>query len=173
MAIDGFHVNGTALVYIAPYVAGVMQSRQLVGYTDNGVRMRVIENYSDIITDVMGPMTPHDIQNMGMVANITVPLIASDRTVLALIQGRGDRTAVGQVSTPGLVMGANSYQFMVSISSPADSPWNFLYCITRPGFETQLATKANPFTLEFFAWPWSLYTNTAGKDTTLYNRTAF
>lgn len=167
MSIDGFMVNGSALLYTGTGGGGALE---LLGYTDNGVRMRVIENYSDIISDVFGPMTPHDIQQMGMVANISVPLIACDRSVLAKVTGRSNRAAVGQIGTPGLVMGVAGYAFRVGIASPADNPWSFPYCITRPGFDTQLATKANPFVLEFFAWPWGSYTVINATNQTLWTR---
>ena len=166
MAIDGFHLNGPALVY-ANFVQDPLL---LVGYTDYGARIRIIENYADIITDVFGPITPHDLQVMGMVANISVPFVASDRTNLKALLGRGDRTTQGQISTPGLVVGASSYAFKLSIASTADSPWTFPYCVTRPGFDTQLATKVNPFTLEVFAWPWASFTTTNAKDRTLWTR---
>ena len=174
MAIDGYTINGPALVNVGTGSAGALE---LLGYTDHGVRIRIIENYSDIITDIMGPMTPQDVQNMSFVANISCPLIAMDRTVMAKLQGRGDRTTAGLSSSPGLVMGATGWAFRVGIASSAlqgvaaDSPWSFSKCITRPGFDTQLATRANPFNIEFFAWPYSLFTNTSGKDVPLWTRT--
>lgn len=161
------------MCYIALNSSGGFAAYSLLGYTDHGVKVRVIRNYSDIITDIFGPMTPHDIQDMGMVANISVPLIASDRTVLNSIQSIGDQTAgtAGLLSTPGLVIGASFKNFKVAIASPADSPWIFPYCITRPGFDTELATRANPFTLEFFGWPWRSVTTVAAKDSPLWVRT--
>ncbi len=167
MGISGFHVNGTALVSVG---TGTLGQLEVLGYTDNGARLREIENVSEIITDVFGPMTPHDFQNMGMVAQLSVPLIASDRTVLKKILGKGDRTTAGEISTPGLVIGASGYNFRVAIASPADEPWSFPYCILRPGFNVVLATKANPFVVEFFCWPRATYTVTNAKDQVLWTR---
>jgi len=177
MAITSFQAFGPALVFVSFYEDQVLGPYSLLGYTDHGVRMRVIENKSDIITDIYGPMTPHDIQDMGAIANIQVPLIASDRGILAEIMNRGDHSSPGQINTPGLVLGANSFLFNIAITSNSlalegqvDDPWQFPYCCTRPGFDTTLATRANPFTVEFFAFPWSIYSNTQAFDTTLFSR---
>lgn len=167
MAIDGFTVNGTALVYVGTGIGGALE---LLGYTDQGVQMNVDEHKLEIFSDVFGPRTPHDFQDMGMTARIVAPLIAMDRTVLASITGRGDRTTVGMISTPGLVLGSGGYFFRVGIASPADAPWSFSYCLLRPGFNSKLATKANPFNVEFFAWPFKTYTATNGLDGVLWTR---
>lgn len=178
MALGPFQVNGSAICYLATYTNGVLGSFNLLGYTDHGVRIRVIQNYSDIITDAAGPMTPQDIQDMGMVANISCPFMVTDRAQLTSLQGRGDSGTTGQVNTPGLVLGASSFLFAIGIASSsvvtgvaADSPWMFPYCITRPGFDSQLATRANPFNMEFFAFPYFPYTTTTSKGTSLWQRT--
>jgi hypothetical protein len=166
MAIDGFCVNGTALVSVGTGSAGALET---LGYTDQGVDIEIEELTNDIITDVMG-MAPQEVQSMGMIARITVPLIAVDRTVLAKITGRGDRTTVGLVNTPGLLLGTNSHLFRVGIAAPLDTPWSFSKCFMRPGFGAKLATKANPFRVQFTAIPYAAYTVTSGKDTPLWTR---
>lgn len=167
MPVDGYTISGAALVYVGTGTAGALE---LLGYTQGGVDFEVTEEYEPILTDIFGPRVPQDFQNMGMVASINCPLIAMDRTVLAKVTGRGDRTTLGQVSTPGMVMGVAGYAFKVAIASSADSPWTFVKCIMRPSFGTKLATKANPFMARFYAWPWATYTVTTGKDQTLWNR---
>ena len=176
MPITSYHCNGPALCYVSSYVGGVLQPFALLGYTDHGARLRVVENKSDIITDVFGPMTPQDIQDMGMIANISIPLIASDRAQLASLQGFGDRVATGLINTPGLVLGAAGYRIALAISASslpgqADSPWLFPSCLVRPGYDTTLATRANPFTIEFFAFPWANYDTIVGSNTPLWSRT--
>lgn len=167
MAVDGYMVNGTSFIYVGTGTAGALE---LLGYTDAGTDMTVNENKGEIFTDLFGPMTPQDFQDFGMTARIIAPLIACDRTVLAKITGKGDRTTVGQINTPGLVLGIAGYAFRVAIASPADSPWSFSKCVLRPTFGSKLATKANPFRVEFFAWPYASYTATTGKDTPLWTR---
>lgn len=166
MAIDGFTVNGTALVSVGTGAAGALET---LGYTQDGVDIEITELTEDIITDVMG-RAPQDVQSMGMTARIVVSLIAMDRTVLAKVTGKGDRTTVGALNTPGLVMGNGGHLFRVGIASPFDTPWSFSKCFVRPGFGTRLATKANPFRIEFFAIPYAAFTVTAGKDTVLWTR---
>ncbi len=177
MPITSFHAFGPALVYIQPYIDGELGDISLLGYTDHGARMRVVKNISDIITDIYGPMTPHDLQDMGMIANIQAPLIASDRTVLDSILNPGDSSGPGLINTPGLVLGATGHLFAVGITSDSlelagqvDSPWFFPFCMTRPGFDTTLATRANPFTVEFFCFPWSNFTNTDAYNQPLFVR---
>jgi len=166
MAIDGYTVNGTALVSVGTGTSGALE---VLGYTQDGVDIDITEITEDIMTDVMG-RAPQDVQAMGMTARIVCAFIALDRTVLAKITGRGDRTAVGQVNTPGLVLGAAGHLFRVGIASPFDTPWSFSKCLVRPGFGTRLATKANPLRVEFFALPYAAVTTVAGKDTPLWTR---
>ena len=167
MAIDGYMVNGTAFVYVG---TGAGNALQLLGYTDQGVEMSVDEFKEPIMTDLYGNRVPQDYQDMGMSARITVNLIACDRTVLASVIGRGDRSEVGEISQPGLVLGMSGYAFGVAIASPADYPWVFYSCLMSKGFGTRLATKANPFRCDFQAWPFSPYTATTGKNATLWTR---
>ena len=167
MAVDGYAVNGAALVYVG---TGTLGALQLLGFTDQGVDVEIMENKAEIFTDIFGPMTPHDFQDMGMVARIVCPLIAMDRTVMNTVLGRSNQTTKGQVGTPGLVLGVNGYAFRVGISSLFDVPWSFSYAVTRPRHGTRLATKANPYRIEFFAWPYASYTVVTGKDAPLWTR---
>lgn len=164
--IDGYLVNGTSFVYVGTGGAGALE---LLGYTENGVDQDITENKSEIITDLFGPMTPQDFQDMGMIARIICPFIAIDRSVLAKVMNRGDRTTLGSLNTPGLVLGVAGYGFRVAIASTFDSPWSFTKCILR-NTGVRLATKANPMRLEFLAWPYASYLATTGKDTPLWTR---
>ena len=165
--IDRYTLNGSAIVSVGTGTLGALET---VGYSDNGVDIAVQENKAEILTDIFGPMTPQDFQDMGMTARIVVPFIAVDTSVLNKILDRGDRTSSGQVNTPGLVIGMAGYAFRLAIASPFWSPWSFSYCVVRPGFGTKLAVKANVFRMEFYAWPWATVATVAGKDTTLWTR---
>lgn len=165
MAVDGYMVNGCAFVNVG---TGSMGAFELLGYTEAGVDENVKYNKGEILTDLFGPMTPQDWQDFGMLANLTAPLIAVDRTVLAKIMARGDAT-IGLINTPGLVIGVGGYGFRVGISSSFDSPWSFNTCICL-NQETRLATKANPFRLQLLAWPFVSYTASTGKNAPLFTR---
>lgn len=167
MAIDGWTINGPAVVSVGTGSLGALET---LGYTDGGVDVSVDELTADIISDVFGPLLAHDVQQFGMTAQITVPLVAMDRTVLGKVIGRGDRTTVGLLSTPGLTMGQSGYAFRVGIASTVDSPWSFSKCILKPGSRFKLATKVQPFTLTFFAGPFATYTVVSGKDTPIFTR---
>ena len=166
MAVDGFVINGVALVYVG---TGTLGALELLGYTEAGVDMDVKENKREIMTDLFGDMTPQDFQDMGMVARLVCPMITLDRTVLAKIIGKGDRTTVGLLNTPGIALGATGYTFRVAIGSPFDSPWSFGRCVTLSE-SVRLATKANPLRMEFFAFPAASYTATTGKDSPFFTR---
>ena len=142
----------------------------MLGYTESGVDKSVTYNRAEIITDLFGPMTPQDFQDMGMVAQIRCPFIAIDRTVLAKVMAIGD-AGLGLINTPGLVLGMAGYAMQLVIGSKADFAWSWPTCILR-NESTRLATKANPDTLEFFAWPFRPYTATTGKGATLWTRPA-
>lgn len=165
MAIDGFHVNGTALVYV-----GTVSSVSLLGYTDGGVDLDHNFNLEEIYTDVFGPRTPHDMQDMGRTGILSIPLIASDRTLLSSAMHRGDMGAVGQLGTPGLPLGTYGYSMAVRIASSFDTGWSFLNCFLRPTARTKLGVKANPFTLQFLCLPVATAQTTSGRNAQLYVR---
>lgn len=167
MAVDGYTIGGVALVYTG---TGANSALELVGYTEDGVDVEIIENVEPVMTDLFGPLTPQDFQSMGMVARVTVPFIAVDRTVFNKLTGKGDRTTVGLINTPGITLG-NSHAFRLGIAAPLDTPWSFTKAIVRPGTRWRTGTKARPWVMEFFAWPYVLYTATTGKDQALWTRT--
>lgn len=177
-------MNGAAFVYVG---TGSALALELLGYTEAGVNMDIKENKAEIMTDLMGSMTPQDFQDMGMIANLETPLIALDSYVLSKVMGRGDHTAqssptlgggTGLTNTPGLVLGAGGFAFPVVIASPynpgtanifAGNAWRFETCLCMNS-DWRLATKANPFKLQLLAWPLKLFTATSGKDALLWSR---
>jgi len=186
--IDTYAINGTAFVFAGVGASiGSPTVYSLLGYTESGVDMRIVENKTEIMTDLFGDKTPQDYQDMGMVAEIVAPLIAYDSAVLASLIGRGDRTNWGSLNTPGIPLFQSGYGFPVYITAPlaaaipanaqtpttpafnAAAPWYFYKCLLRSEGQ-RLATKANPFRLELIANPWTSYTSTTGKDAPLFTR---
>lgn len=172
--IDGYTINGSALVYVG---TGTAFALELLGYTDNGVDIQINTNKSEIFTDIYGPMTPHDFQDMGMTARVVAPLVAIDRTVFGKLITRGDNSGSGGVTqgllnTAGLPVGVNSFYVPVVIASPFDVNWKFSYCLVRPTVGTRLATKINPLRVEFLAWPFQSFTATTAKNAVLWVRGA-
>ena len=165
MPIDGYTINGTAFGFVGTGPGGALE---VLGYTESGVDKSITYNRAEIITDLYGPMTPQDFQDMGMTAQIRFPFIAIDRTVLAKVMGAGD-AGIGLINTPGRVIGVSGYGIPLVIGSKADFAWSFPTTILR-NESTRLATKANPDTLEFFAWPFLSYLATTGKGATLWTR---
>ena len=181
MSVDTYAITGTAFVSIQ--VPGG-SSFALLGYTESGVDMDITESKEEIMTDLFGTKTPQDFQDMGMMARITIPLIAYDSGVLAQVMNRGDRTTWGSLNTPGIALAQSGYGFATYITAPlaaaipatgttpgfaAAAPWYFYKCLLRTEAQ-RLATKANPFRLELVAWPWKSYTETTGKNAPLFTR---
>lgn len=171
MAVNTFTIFGDALIYVGTGSAGALE---LLGYTEQGVDLDITENKDEIMTDLMGSKTPQDFQDMGMIARAVMPLIALDTAVLDKVIGRSDRTAFGQVGSPGLPLATAGYAFTMAIQSGISSllysrPWYFYTCLTRSD-GTRLATKANPFRLEVVAWPYQSFTATSGKNAPLFAR---
>jgi len=161
----GYMVNGSAIVW-----TDVTGSWQVLGYTDAGVDMNVQQNKGEILTDVMGPMTPQDFQDFGMTARVVCPFIMTVRAQMDAIIAVGDSFDYGSTNTPGIVIGENDFKFGIYIESSFDAPWTFENCLVRPGFGTKLAVKANVFRFEFYAWPYASSNTFFGGDIPLFNR---
>jgi hypothetical protein len=173
MAVDGFTINGSAFVYVTTGSAGALE---LLGYTDNGVDIQISYHRKEVYTDLYGEMTPQDFMDMGMVAAITTPFVAVDRTVLAKLMTLGDNSGSGgsgssrMLNSPGLLLGAGGHSVGVAVASPADVGWYFPECLIKPVVGTVLATKLNPLKVGFVAWPFQTYNATSGKDGVLWQR---
>lgn len=188
MAVDGFHINGPALVYVD---TGRGSSHELLGYTLDGVTVDFIRNTQEVFTDAFGEATPQAFRDLGEVAAITVPLIASDTVVLSKVMNKGDRAAPGKMNTNGLILGPPILSremrldsggqsvptgvvnvlyttFELGITSTMDVPYTFFRCIWRPVAKVKKGVKAMPFAISFFAFPESTFTTHEIKDARLY-----
>lgn len=168
MAIDNWRVGGPALISVGTGSGGALE---VLGYTDGGVDWGLAKHLEPIISDVFGPRTPHTMQDLGEVGRLTLPLIACDAAVLAKMESRGDRTALGQLNTPGLVL--TSYAFRVVVAAPlnADMVRSFNLCLVED-VKGKNATKANPLVLSLVSGPFAAYTVTSGKDTQIWTKAA-
>lgn len=167
MAIDGFHINGTALVYVS---TGQGNSLEFLGYTTDGVDVEPTHNMAEIMTDVFGNMTPHDMQDMGDTATMQLPMIATDRAVLNKVLNRGNKSAFGRLNTPGMPLGSAGYGMSVLITSSLDSSWYFYNCFFRPNARVKLGVRAAPFNLSLLALPLATYATLNGTNALLYTR---
>ena len=166
MAVDGYWCTGPALVYT---YTGVAAAQELLGYTERGADVDITKHYGEIMTDILGPMTPQELQDFGEVATITAPLIAVDHAVLTRVLGRGDRATQGQLNTPGRLVGSQGDSFRVGIAASLDLPWSFANCVVRPA-RFPMSVQAKPFTITFYAFPYIPYTATSGLNAPLYTR---
>lgn len=87
-----FHVYGCCKI-------NVFSTNSYLGYSSEaGVHVVVDPKFEPVYTDAMGPQTPEDMQNMGMLATIDFELIKWDQTVLAELQTHAANSA-GTVTT--------------------------------------------------------------------------
>lgn len=162
----GFWRTGPAIVYT---YTGANAASQTLGIANNGVDIELTKNYREIMTDVFGDQTPAELQDMGMVATITCPLIGVDPAVLNTVLAKGNAGSQGQLNTPGRLVGAND-AFAVGIAAADDTPWKFSYCVVRPAFRIPMSVVAKPLTITFFSWPYAPANTTSGINTTLFTR---
>ncbi len=165
--INRYAVNGTCFVQVGVGDAGALET---LGYTEAGVDLEITEFKEEIITDLFGVKTPQDFQAMGLMARVSVPLIAYDDDIFDEISTRGDQFAIGAMSTPGLVLGIGGYAFSLALTTVFDFPYFFQSALLQTQ-STRRATKANPFRFDFICWPYAPYTATSGKSVPLYTRT--
>jgi hypothetical protein len=171
MAISTYTVYGAAFVYVNPAGAGY----SLLGYTEQGVDIDITESKDELMTDLLGTKTPQDFQDMGGLVRIVAPLIAVDTTVLDSIFMVGDLSSLGQINTPGVVLGINNKAVGIGIASPSSGgagfnrPWTCPTAIIR-SHGSRIATKANPWRLEAVGWPFLSFTASSGKGGVLFKR---
>jgi hypothetical protein len=168
VAINSYAVSGTAFVLVGTGVDGALE---ILGYTEQGVTLDITEFKTEIKTDLYGSETPQDFQAMGLIAKVSAPLIAIDTDVLASISTRGDNAFVGEMATPGLVLGINGFAFPLAITTVFDpgGPFYFFSALLTAQ-QVRRATKANPFLCEFVCWPYAPFTAVTGLDVPLYVR---
>ena len=80
-----FHVYGCCKI-------AVFSNASYLGYSSEaGVHVVIDPKFEPVYTDAMGPQTPEDMQNMGMLATLDFELIKWDQTVLAVLQTHAAR----------------------------------------------------------------------------------
>lgn len=93
MALLDIHVFGPAKVQIAQGTG----SYQDFGYTVDGVTIEPEVYHEDVLTDYLGPAIPTDVQQMGQVVFITLPMAAFDKTVMQQIDALARQFTLGQI----------------------------------------------------------------------------
>jgi hypothetical protein len=131
-----------------------------------------------VFADVFGDKVAQDVQDMGMSAKITIPLIAYDSSILQSIMNRGDRGAFGQFNTPGLPLNAMGWTISMYITGlwtawpgiPANQGvWKFFNCYVTSESQ-RLSTKASPFQLEVATLPNAGYAVQVGTNIPFLSR---
>lgn len=167
-----YHVFGAALIQTGTGSAGALED---LGFTESGGDIEITYHEENIMTDVAGPATPAEIQNMGNDAVIRVRMPIVDQTILDKVLSKNDATtpAPGTEGTAGTLLGTGSYAFRLAIipenTPTSENPWNFKTVKLRSQRRTE-GTKATYAELVFYAWPFLAATATSRKDVVLYTR---
>jgi hypothetical protein len=173
-SINGYTVNGPAIVTAN---IGASHAYVVIGYTQDGVDVAIQQMLEEIMTDVFGPRVPQDYQDMMMKCRITCPFIALDRTQFLLLLNAGDKTGNtdGTSNSPGLVLGAGGYSFVLSIASQFDAAGGYWFASTfvrDDKIASKLGTKVSPIRCNFEAIPKASYTAVAGANSVVYSRSS-
>jgi len=140
------HVFGAAQVYV-----GDSTEVELLGYTRDGVEIRLESRFLDVPSDDMGGEAgpPANVQYLGEIAVIRLELTKYDLTVADKLQRLNGLTA-GQVGTPGTFIFSDSAQyeksFRLLIRSAVEengvpTPWNFPRAFLREAIEVNKGSR--------------------------------
>jgi hypothetical protein len=95
---------------------------EFLGWSEEGVDIRFVAAYEDIVSDFGGPMVPVDTQFMGEHAFISMTLNKFNEPILLKVMGRrfGGSSTPGQIEMGGLgaLMVAQQYSFQVLLNAP-------------------------------------------------------
>lgn len=163
----GYNVRGPALLSLGVGAEGALLA---AGYSERGIKPRIIKSYSRIFDDRSGPMVPAELQDAGEIMVITANLITIDWDVLMAAANRGDRTSRGLANTRGLLIGGSGSAFPLAITSANDAPLYCPTCIIEPECAMAFGTMAATDDITILAWPYMAPGSSSSKDTPLYSR---
>lgn len=174
MALDNalvYRVFGAAIVQVG---TGANNALETLGYTVDGVTIRERYAMKPIMTDVMGPEIPGEMQKFGIEAFVEAPLISWNPTVWEKVQKRSaNNTTAGQMAASGTLVHTNGFTFKVGLVS-ADSledPFYFPTCVIKEPTSRKLASAHNPLVIQLHATAFHLATATNVTNTVVWSRT--
>lgn len=144
-----FHVFGPC---VPQTDTGSANAFEALGVCENGGTVDEEDLVQPIHSDLGGPMSPVEFQQMGIRYTIRMQIIAPDEAVVTKIKilSQGG-SADGTPATPGLLLGTNSKKFKLYLPSANVAPWVFQHSrIVRNGIKE--GTVAGSYDLTIDAW---------------------
>ena len=160
MAASDLHVNGPAKVQVA--FDGSGDTWVDLGYTEEGVDVRVEEHSEDIHTDEFGPATPRDVAYLGETAELVCNFISWDITNMDTVESRhrsGKTTGAVPASCIGTLYFAGSKYISVRYLASqrcgltTEKYRQFLYCTVRGAIPFRVGTRVTRMAVTFRAIP--------------------
>ena len=166
-----YRVFGACLVQVG---TGANSALETLGYTQDGVTMRTREAMSPIMSDVMGPELPAEMQKFGIESFLSVPLVSWNPTVWEKVQKKmGNANTAGLLAPSGTLVHTNGYTCRTALVSAesAEDPYYFPTCILREPYERKVSSKHNPLVVNIYSTAFHLATATTVANTTAWSRT--
>jgi hypothetical protein len=158
-------INGPAVLYVG---TGTTPVHELLAVTESGVRIGYRHFYLPIHTDVSGPRQPADFQKVGMIGMVSGKMVSIDPVILDKVRKRGDATAVGQLNTTGLLMGAGGHSFALWVDGTGGKPHKFANAILWEDEDELVGTRRTEDDISFYAWALISATDLTAKDKVLW-----
>jgi hypothetical protein len=143
----GFQVAGPAEIHVGTGAGGGLA---FLGYSEAGVRVSNRAHYEDVKSDVLGPMSPTEIQQMGAELWVSFDLRISNEAVWQSIASRANNRlqAVAEGFYPngviGALVGAEGLAYRLLVFKPYASKAIFTAAGVRPCFNSPFAYLAGP-----------------------------
>lgn len=140
-----------------------------LGQTDENddINIEIVEGEKKIYTNASGPIIPAKIIDLGIIANITIPLISYDDTVLDAVVGRAN--TAGTTGT----LGGDVSLVQLDIIPTTTGQFQYTFALSRckgPAVVTKWGIEALRWVLNIEAIPAN--SNGTYSNQTLYTKTA-
>lgn len=166
-----YRVFGACLVQVG---TGTNNALETLGYTESGVTVRERYALTPIMTDVMGPELPGEMQKFGIEAFASAPLISWNPTVWEKVMKRmSNATTAGQMAASGTLVHTNSTTVRAALVSgdSLEDPYYFPTCVLKEPTERKLASKHGPLVVNIYATAFHLATATTVANSVVWSRT--
>jgi len=157
-----YRVHGPVVLSVG---TGANNALQDIGVSESGAQLRVTYHTRPVYSDVGGPETPVELQDMGQSAKISMDLCSWNETYLQQLYIRagganGQAATYGDVTPRGRFIGTDGKLFCVTLipqlqtaSTYWEDGWHFYYCHLEGAKEIKVGTVQTGLRLSFMAIP--------------------
>lgn len=158
-----YRVHGPAVITVGTATNNAIED---LGVAENGCNIQITQHLRPIYSDVGGPETPVDVQDMGQTGKISVDLTAWNEEVLQKLYLRagganGQAATFGDVTPRGRFIGTDGKLFCLTLipqlqtaNTYWEDGWHFYYChLDAPPAAIRVGTVITAHRLLFSAIP--------------------